>query len=262
MDTRVGVVCGAYAAALASMGRAMPGAEVYDGPDVLLVTGRADHPAGHFALRCRAAAGVARGLRFFRERGRPCTWVVMPVDAPADLPGRLVAAGLRPAGGLTGMCLEQPLALAPPAGVTLQEAGPDTAVAVRAALETLHGQVFSLPAHVNALLLLGMWGQVDSPPSPRRGRLYYAAAGGAPVGLCYALPAAGTVGLYSVGTDRAWRGLGIAGALVSRAAADGLAAGAGSAVLHAVKGAEGVYRRAGFVPVCRFQLFTGGAPGP
>lgn len=267
MDGRVDAVCANYFAALAGMGRAAAGAEVYDGPDVLLVAGPTAHPAANFAARCGAAAGLERGLRFFQERRRSFSWVITPADRPAELPARLWAHGLVRTAGLTGMYLQgAPRPVPAPDGVTLHEAGPETPAPVRGALESLHAQAFDLPADVNALLMAGMWGQVDAPPSPRRGRLYFAAAGGRPAALCYALPAAGTVGIYSVATHPRQRRRGIAGALVARAAADGLAAGAGAAVLHAVDGAESVYARVGFRPVCAFAVFSpapgGLAPAP
>lgn len=260
-DARVEAVCRAYFTALFCMARALPGAEVYDGPDILLMAGPTGHPAQSFAARCRSDAGCQKGLRFFRERGRPFTWTVTPGDAPAGLSALLAAAGLAPAAGLTGMHADRVAPALPPSGVAVHEAGPGAPPILRTDLERLHGQVFDLPAPVNASLLAAMWAQVDGPPAARRGRLYYAGARGAPAGLCYALPAGDTVGIYSVATAPAWRRRGIAGALVVRAVADARAAGADSAVLHAVPGVESVYARLGFVPVCRLETFTWPPPG-
>lgn len=259
MDARVRAVCANYFNALARMGRALPGTEVYEAADVLLVAGSEDCPVGSFASRCRTEAGLARGMRFFRERGGPFSWVVTPTDRPADLGRRLITFGLQQASCLLGMYLDRsPCRFRVPAGVACHEAGPATPEQWRMALEKLHGQAFDLPARGNTLLMASIWGQVDGPPSARRGRLYFATVHDMPAAICYAVPAGETVGIYSVATAPAYRRHGIAGALVARAAEDGLAAGAGGAVLHSVSGAERVYARLGFTPVCQLEIL--GAP--
>jgi len=87
-------------------------------------------------------------------------------------------------------------------------------------------------------------------------RCYAGEVAGVPAVTAMAVTCGHGVGIASVGTLPAHRGRGYASALVARAVADGLAAGASWAWLQSAEAALGLYERLGFTTIERWPCWV------
>ncbi|GAA2717020.1 GNAT family N-acetyltransferase [Actinoplanes palleronii] len=167
-----------------------------------------------------ADAAIAEQVRYFGERGLPFEWKLYGHDQPADLGGRLLAAGFVPEDPETLMIAsikELRLDAEPPEGVRLvpvtDEAGVD--LLIRAADAAFEHDSGSLRNRLVAQLAT----------APESVRIFVAMAGDEPVSGARMDLEEGTAfaSLWGGGTVAAWRGRGIYKALVAcraRIAAD------------------------------------------
>jgi GNAT superfamily N-acetyltransferase len=197
-----------------------------------------------------AQARIAAAIGLFG--GRAFSWWHGP-DAPAHLPPRLAAAGLRLAEEERAMrlALDRPTPLREqPAGMTIER------VATSEALDAY------------AEVIAETW----TPPDPNVREFYRRAAGpalapgplmlflgrldGTPVGTAeLALGADGVAGLYGVATRSAWRRGGVGSAMTLAAIDAARSCGMHRLELQASEAGEGVYGRLGFQPFGRWAEF-------
>lgn len=196
---------------------AEPGAEVErDGPVVRLLAPSWAGVVWSDLSAADADRAIAAQVARFAELGRSWEWKLYSHDRPADLPRRLLAAGLRAGTTEALMAAEVAvlgLAVPPPAGVRLvpvvDESGVD-------ALVRVHDEVFG-GSHgpVGRAVLAALAHR----PAPIEAVV--AMAGDRPVSAARVEFPAGTdfAGLYGGGTLPGWRGRGIFRALVAHRAA-------------------------------------------
>jgi len=227
------------------------GARVDQSPE--LTVADSGLPSDTFNIVCAArlaADDVARVCRDvverFREVGRPFSWWVAPGDEPTDLAERLEHAGLEAAESELAMAAEVgtgPLPAAPPIpGLTFERIGLPAELSVLAGMNADNWN----PPDANveefyrraARDLLG-------PGSPFR--FHLARLEGLPVAAVEVALTGSVAGIYGLTTRAAWRGRGIASALLTTALHSAREEGVLQSVLQAAAGGVSLYRRLGFV---------------
>ena len=193
--------------------------------------------------------------------GRAFYWTVWPSDTPADLVGRLEAAGFQHQGADPLMTLDlqtSPIVEPAPPGLTValatttDEIRRGAAFAVRSVGPEAEGDA-AFAATFERLA-------AETPP---RWYQFTGVADGAIVASAGLFTGSGVAGIYSVATAETHRGRGYGGALTSAAIETGRALGLETAVLMASEMGAPVYRRLGFREVGRVQFlrWPGGATG-
>jgi GNAT superfamily N-acetyltransferase len=188
-----------------------------------------------------------------RFAGGPWEWKHYSYDSPADLPARLVAAGLTPEPSETLLVAEIAdlrVDVAPPVGVELvpvvDRAGVDALVAV-------HDEVFGgRHSAVGELVLAGLG------RDPSTLAAVVAMAGGTPVSAARVEFHPGTefASLWGGGTLPRWRGRGVFRALVAFRASLAAARGFRYLQVDATSDSLPILRRLGFVDLATTTPFT------
>lgn len=191
-----------------------------------------------------ADAAIAEQVEYFTSRGRACEWKLYGHDQPADLPGRLRAAGFVPEPEETLMVADiknLPTSVELPEGVRLlpvtDAAGVELAVAAQ---ERAFGE--ARPHHRKLLLSQLATG---SPPA------VVAMAGDIPVSAARMELHPGTsfASLWGGGTVPQWRGRGVYRALVAFRTRIAAAHGYRYLQVDASDQSRPILRRLGFVPL-------------
>jgi len=196
---------------------------------------------------------IAQAVAFFGTFGVPFRWFVGPTSTPADLPERLEAAGLPALSNTPGMALDIGAMRDDPAtvpGLTVREVS--TAAELDAWLEACRVAFpFDDPtaaAWRRAHVALG-WGE-DRPL-----RNYVARIDDRPVAVSALMLNGEVAGIWNVGTLAEFRGRGIGREATLVALSDARACGYRAAILGSSALGLPVYRRIGFVEVCRVRHF-------
>lgn len=206
-----------------------------------------------------ADQAIAAQIQYFAGLGRPFEWKLYDYDQPADLGGRLTAAGFVPDEEEAVMVAEAPAVAADvplPEGITLR---PVTTEADVGLLIGVRERVFGRDQDRLRRALVAQLRE-----NPRDLVMVLAMAGAEPV--CAARvdfpPGTDFAGLWGGGTLPAWRGRGIYRALVAYRA--GLAARRGYRYLtvDASADSEPILRRLGFRCLARTTPYQWAPEGP
>ncbi|MFB9515101.1 GNAT family N-acetyltransferase [Streptomyces purpureus] len=193
-----------------------------------------------------ADAAIAEQIRYFTGRGLAFEWKAYGHDGPADLPGRLLAAGFtaEPAETLMVADIDDlPLDTPPPDGVTLR---PVTDAAGVRLLTEVHDRAFGTDSSRIGRRLLD---QLTT--TPDEVAAVVAMAGDTPVsGARLELsPGIGFAGLWGGGTVEGWRGKGIYRALIAHRAKIAAERGHRYLQVDASEQSRPVLERLGFAPL-------------
>lgn len=200
-----------------------------------------------------AADGIQAAKAFFERFGVPFRWFCGPTSTPVDLPERLEAAGLTQLSDTPGMALQIPMMRDEPTtvrGLHVRE------VADRSDFEVwLRVSVESFPLEP---VVAAAWRAVHEPlgfgaESPLHN--YIAWLDGRPVAVSALLHGREAAGIWNVGTLAEVRGRGIGRESTLAALRDARVAGRTVSVLGSSPMGLPVYRRIGFVEVCRIRHF-------
>ncbi len=192
---------------------------------------------------------------FYAERGIAPCFKVTPLTAPADLEGRLQAAGYRLAGTRSTMLLTGPLldpspSQSPEISIQVARSEDDIRVFTRTQIAG-----FDAPADFEPWFLETNRRNVSRPDH----RYYIARINGEPVGVTLLLTSPpGVAGIYAVATLESMRGRGVATALMAQAVQDAHQAGHRLVSLMTDTGEypEQFYEKLGFVTVYHSRFYT------
>lgn len=234
----------------------LPGAEVYDTPNLLWVSTGVplDFFNGVFRSTLhplRADAQIQQVMAELHRRRLPLYWQVGPSSQPADLPQRLLAHGFRHEEDEPGMALDM-LAMNEempgPSGldVRLIEDVPtlNAWVAVR-----LFGATEIIPLVQQVYARLGLGSDVPW-------RYFLGTLDGKPVATAQLFFGAGVAAVHWVVTLREARNQGIGAALTLAALREARSAGYRIAILTASPYGEHIYRRIGFRDYCTISKYS------
>ncbi|MEO8449604.1 MAG: GNAT family N-acetyltransferase [Gemmatimonadota bacterium] len=231
--------------------RQLPGMQVLDRPDLVLIDSGLPCDTFNFVCRARldrsdAPERVREAVAYFRERRLPFSWWVGPADQPGDLGGLLVAAGLDPAE--TELAMVADLSELGSTGATVEGLRIERVDTERKleAFAQLSAANWTPPDSM--VLQFYELGKVPLLSEDCPLRLYVGYCGDVPVGTAEATVGGGVVGLYNISTLAAYRRRGFGAALTLRALLDAREEGARSAVLQAAPDGVGLYTRLGFRP--------------
>ena len=244
------------AEAIAALGHA-PGVEVdTSAPRVRTATGiphAGFNLVGHARLHSgEADQAIADTLAWFATRRVPIWWWIGPATTPDDLGPRLEGHGLTLTGSTVGMGRHLdtvPEAVPVPDGCTVMPVS-DEAGLRGIAHTTVAGNALPaelLPAVTQLITGLG------SGRSPWR--FYLAREHEAAVATAALFLGSEVAGIYLVATVPDARRRGFGAAVTAAALQEAQALGYRTAVLHASKMGEPVYRRLGFEAHCTFQSY-------
>lgn len=201
----------------------------------------------------RCMEEIGRAVGYFRSVGRPFAWWVGPASRPLDLEQRLRGLGFecmeRESGMLLGLhdLREAPL----PAGLTVERV---QSPAQLRDLSRVLAASFEPPDPAVAPFYQAAAPLILDRSSPMRCFLGY--VDGEPAGTSGLYLEGGAGGIYSVATQRAFRGRGIGSRLAWAAADEARRAGASLAVLQASPQGKAIYERLGFRDFCSFAEYT------
>jgi len=244
---------------------AWPRLDLHDDPDVVWTITDLPFPQFNTVLSARlpaegVEAAIATVLEPFRERGVPMAWWTGPRTTPADLDGRLSAAGLALVDESVGMAgaLDELAAvrrrLRSSIAVVEEVVGVENLRAWSAVLGEVFGFSRRASYHWTAMHEAAGYG-------PGRGwRHYLGAIEGRIVGTASAFHGSEVVGIANVAVRAPARGRGVATALAVRALDDARAAGFEIATLWSSLDGERVYRFLGFEPCCRGACWVDRGP--
>jgi GNAT superfamily N-acetyltransferase len=237
---------------------AMPGAVLEDRPDMLRYATGLPHPLMNGVCRTRltaenAAEKIRETIAFFRARNVPMMWWTGPQTRPADIGRCLEAQGLQPGPVMPGMAIDIAAMNAEPAppGLTLTEVGD---------AETLRQWVdvccrgFEMPTMIGEAFAVGSQqvGFGDDKPI----RNFLAIRDGAPVACATLALVAGSAGIYCVATVPEARRQGYGGTVVVKALQAARDKDYRIGVLESSEMGESVYKRLGFVEVCKIACYV------
>jgi GNAT superfamily N-acetyltransferase len=188
-------------------------------------------------------------------RGQPHHWFVMPTSQPPDLADTILGAGGEQVVALRGMVMSlEELAPAPalPPGVEIRPAIEDDAVRAYA---RLYAQLFEAP--------MGSWvdNLADAEVEIRHSagdpfHRYLVVEQGRPIAAGMTCREGELASLETLSTVPEYRNRGIGAALAVRALRDERESGARIAAVWSSPGAQRLYARLGFRPVCTGYVFT------
>ena len=204
--------------------QAAPGfAVAWDGP-VLRMVGPGPGASDNGILASRldeasADAAIAGAIAFFGGRGRAFEWKLYDYDRPADLAGRLAAAGLKPEEPETFVALavaSGPRFRAPPPSIRIEGIEDPAAFGV---IEQVNGAVYGRPDDARRLAAAVA---AEKRGDPDGLSLYAAFAGEAPVAVAWMRHRRGEAfgSLWGGSTLAPWRGQGLYQALVGARVAE------------------------------------------
>ncbi len=198
----------------------------------------------HVEERIRALVG------YFGERGLPFLIYLHPSASPADLALRLERLGMERWGTQEGMALQR---LDPDVHTNRHveiEAARDVQT-LDQAVEVYAG-AFHLPPAVAVYMRSVLMTALYDPAV----YVYLARLHGIPAGTVTLVLKAGVAGLYGLGTLPEYRGHLVGTSLLVRAILDAMGLGFRTAVLQAPPGSVRLYRRLGFEPYFRVDVFS------
>lgn len=227
------------------------GVELHDDGDVVwtfsILPGRGGAVAGARFSEETADRRIEEILARHRRHLEPTLWWTGPVSTPVDLGARLRAAGLNCQNHLPGMAADLQAIRTEfrrPAGLTI--ASVEDFSIFRGQEHPFFGPVTT---ERRRNLVEGISWMVRQ--EPRRAWHFVASLEGVPVGCATVFLGAGVAGLYHVGTVQKARGKGIGKAVTLAALEHARDLGLRTAILHASKDGEGIYRQIGFEEVCK-----------
>ena len=232
-------------------------AELLVSPEMIRVCSGVAYPLLNFVARPRFDSRTADGriaslVSYFVERRVPFLVYRHPSAQPADLAYHLERQGLRYAGSQEAMVLQR-LDVSPRANRAVQvEVARDRLSRLHAA--EVHAAAFHLPPGAAAYLRDCALATAHDPAV----YVYLACLQGIAAGALTLVLKERVAGLCGLGTAPAYRGHGVATALLWRAIFDAAALGYRLAGLQAPTGALGLYRRLGFEACFRVEVFAGG----
>jgi GNAT superfamily N-acetyltransferase len=205
-----------------------------------------------------AGAMIAAEVRRFTDLGRPWEWKYYSYDQPADLPGRLAAAGLAAEPAETLLVAEVArldLDVRPPAGVDLVPvAGADGAAAVvRVHDEVFGGDHAAAGAAITAAL--------QSRPSPVQAVVATAGDVAISAGRVDFPDGSDFASLWGGGTLPAWRGRGVFRSLVAYRARLARERGYRYLQVDASPDSRPILKRLGFTELATTTPFAGPGGG-
>jgi predicted GNAT family acetyltransferase len=228
----------------------LPEVELHDDGDVVWVfstqPGRGGAVSGARFTAASVDARIAEILAYHRQFMEPTLWWTGPLSTPADLGGRLRAAGLHCQRRMPGMACDlhaMRTEFRRPAGLAI---APLTDFSI---FQRHEHPFFGPPATERRRNLVDgvAWMVERQPPSAWH---FVASLNGVPVGCATVFLGAGVAGLYHVATVPWERGRGIGKAVTVAALEHAREQGYRAAILHSSKEGEPVYLRLGFEPVC------------
>jgi GNAT superfamily N-acetyltransferase len=245
-----------FTAFWARYGRA-PSRELHEEPGLTWFATGIPYPLMNGVLDFRVAARAADArigavIDWFRGRGLPFQWPVMPLHRPRDLGERLEAHGLIRAFDLPAMSIDLVEAPDPPVppGLMIRRVldRKQLEAWTRVGLAAFEAPEHLLPDFVDLEMSLGLdWNL------PRR--RYFGLLDGRPVASSMVFYHAGVAGIYFVGTANEVRRRGVGAAVTAAGLRDARGMGYRWGVLQASPMGEAVYRRMGFREHARYPLF-------
>jgi len=235
-----------------------PRVEIYVGRDLTQFVSGIPFPLcnGVFQARFNPEGideAIDDALRIFRERKLPGLWWVGPSSSPGDLEEHLRRKGLAAAGNAIGMAVDLSMVTdfsSLPEGISLGEVTDE--ILLRQFFHPF-STVFSIPPFAADFFREAYESLGFTPQNPLRN--YVAFHNGKPVGSASLFLESGAAGIYNMAVLPEFRGKGIGKALILRAVEDAKTLGYGIGVLHAVEGADALYRSVGFQEYCRFASY-------
>jgi ribosomal protein S18 acetylase RimI-like enzyme len=231
----------------------LPGAMLYDTPDLLWVSTNIPYPPFNGVVRTSLAAEtvdttIATVLEHFTQRHTSMLWLVTPSAHPSDLDHRLVAAGLVHKGNDPGMAISLetlPHDLPVPPGFTIEQV--NDAASLRSWCSFTDQAVLS-----EALFA---WGNTlgfspDRPLYHYLGRLH-----DRPIATASLVLGGGVAGLYNVMTVPEAQRQGIGALMTVTALHDARMRGYRLGVLQSSKMGLALYRRLGFQEYCTIGIY-------
>jgi ribosomal protein S18 acetylase RimI-like enzyme len=236
-----------------------PGGEVHRDADVWRCHAGVAFRAVNAACRVRLASGTADAriadvTHWFAERGLPWRWLVGASSLPADLDGRLTAAGLTQISDNPGMALDldafvdiRPL----PTGATIERVVDEPGLLRWRAVQRLGLELDETRDHAWWIAHRRPGFGSDAPLMN-----WVASVDGRPVAAAALFDGAGVAGIYNVVTVPDVRGRGFGRAVTAEAIAEGRRRGLRTAVLGSSDMGYPVYRSLGFRDVSRLRSYT------
>jgi len=201
-----------------------------------------------------ADSEIAATEAFLDRHGVPGMWVVGPLSEPADLGERLVRRGWVHEEDLPWMAapISRLLGTAPqpPGGLVVDAVEEDDAQARWLSVMSEGFGMDDRGREAMSRLAAAVGYGADRP-----WRRFVGSIDGRPVGSAGLMITERVAGVYNVATVPDARRLGMGAAMTAAALREGLARGYEVAVLGASARGYGVYRRMGFVEVCRVGLY-------
>lgn len=225
--------------------------------EMMRVCSGVPYPLLNFVARPRfdprqAEQRISSIVDYFGQRKLPFLFYLHPSASPPDLAGRLERHGMERWGTQEGMALER---LNPEVHI-------NRSVEVEQArnVETLDKAVevyagaYHLPptaaSYMRSVLMTALYDPAVY--------VYLARLHGIPAGTVTLVLKAGVAGLYGLGTLPDYRGHLVGTSLMVRAIRDAIGLGFRTAVLQAPPGSGRLYRRLGFEPYFRIEVFSCG----
>lgn len=239
----------------------LPGAEVYDQPDLLwIATGVPfDFYNGVFRSTLdplHVDAQIDEMKQEFRHRRLPMRWQVGPSSQPSDLRQRLLARGFlhkedEPAMALDLLTMNEEFPMPPELDVRLVD---DTSTLNEWIAVWISGALDAVPLiqHIHAQFGLG-------PHLPWR--YYLGTVEGKPIATAMLFFGAGVAAVHSVATLPEARFKGFGTAMTLAALREARSVGYRVAILTASPSGIGIYRRIGFRAYCTISRYHWWAPG-
>ena len=231
----------------------LPGAELYDQPDLLWVATDIPFPPFNGVVRARlrpetVVSMITSTLQHFTRRHVPMLWLVGPNTRPSDLADHLIRFGLTHMADDSGMAIDLqtlPMNLSVPTGFTSEVV--DDLVALR----TWCG--FTDQTLVADALFA--WGQTLGFAPEREIVHFLGRLDGRPVATATLVLGGGVAGIYNVMTVPDAQRRGIGALMTVRPLEAARARGYQLGILQSSKMGYPLYRRLGFQDYCRLGIY-------
>jgi GNAT superfamily N-acetyltransferase len=196
----------------------------------------------------RVDTAIEMAIARYRQRGVPMAWWTGPVTRPADLGERLLAHGLTPEEGLTGMAVDLLTIredLPTPHDLTIERVGD---METLKAWSRVLAAGFGVPDFVGEAFL--DWFTSLGVEAHLPWRFYLGKLDGEPVATAAMFLSAGVAGIYDVATLPEARRQGVGAAITLAPLREAWALGYRVGILHASEIGLGVYQKIGFRAYC------------